>query len=573
MHFIVDNDNPITPFLTHTNLNGVDETTRSQILHRYPLLSNSSTKCYSVVTKFGLVTMFIIGSGAGILYWAPSLTCAQSGYGHFLSNLITENGAHAVYFVSGFLGFGGSNAFFSTASLPHLIQYIREQRTIFNKFWKSIAIIALSFTQTISIFIAATTTGSNLLLTMLTASGSFPGALFTSVNLMEKDIPHIFSKIKEGRIKILLHLEKLCGGYCSLVEQHQKEKLEYYRKGYDQFIKKLEIHWKSMINKSNEIVFTGIEDLKEDYNKPLILLFDENINENSSLLLINPDTPPVIKIINHTISFLATMFTLNFTAAIVNNTFDGLESESYSNASRWILSGIFNLSTIYNNFVVTNGGIISIYEVIKKLLLGRNPLENSLNFKLYPKLSTGIAFLSLALGSWSIAIIDTMTKEMIDNRGIPQAYAGTIRITADVGIAAYHIFALYKLYLILLKKFTPNLQNHILFMIEEEVRKYKAMSVPVFTERITNLNANTREKWGLETFEERKAIGKKEAYSYVNLKTKNYGAEEYDTHSSINKSSGLRSWFSCIFCCVKRVPKRKIISEAHVVNFSNSTTA
>lgn len=450
-------------------------------------------KYYEIATASGMTILFFIGGGAGILYWAPSLSCAQSSCGSFLSSLVTEPVARLIYFISGFFGYGGSNAFFSAAALPRLIQYLSAQKTLASKILKGGALVVLTASQTASIFFIATGTGSTPMLIMLSVGGSIPGALFASINLMEKDFPYLFSKIRVIGNKILAPL--------SSVAATKKKYFVYYEDQQQQFIRKLTSRLISVIKNVDSLTFSDSEQSIKDPNKLLMLFLDKEPSEIKDLVISSSgNIPCVIKGLDLAVNLLAITFTLNFTCSIVNSSYDGLESDDSNSFSRWLLAILLNIANIYGNFSVTNGGIIILYKGIKKMLKGKSPLEDSLTFKLYPKASTVAAFSSLAIECCSYSVIDTLTTEMIVNRSISSQLQGIVRGAAVGGIIAYHSLAFFKLYSILLRKLTQNMQNKILFAMEEVVGLYKKMDVSSFANNIYNLAAETRKKWGISLY-------------------------------------------------------------------------
>lgn len=316
----------------------------------------------------------IIGMGAGFIYYAPGLGCAQSDIcGKWLANLTSEPVAHGTFFLSGGLDFGFINGYFSADSIPRTIKYIQKQPSTKARIAKGTTIAVLTTSQTVQLLIACIGTDAKLWQTAVTVAGGLPGALYGTVGMMESEFPYVLNKLKYLVKELNYHT---LARYFPLSQEeeliHRRNK--YYTQQLQKTITKARENWKQIT-----LAARNLEITEEDKHNAL------------GFLLKNHDAHPATscdKAIKISGAVIGLGLMANFTIPFQLNTLHVLQKQT---AIPYLplqmgLTGFLTASQVYGNIKITVGGVTAFLEIMKDLATGQ--AINSLPFRLRPKLTS-----------------------------------------------------------------------------------------------------------------------------------------------------------------------------------------
>lgn len=472
----------------------------------------------------------IVGIGAGFIYYAPGLKCAQEDTcGLWLTNLTSETTAHYTFFLSGGLDFGGINGFFSADSIPRTLKYLQEQPNRKAKIIQGAAISFLTVSQTAQLLLACIGTNAQVWQTVLTVAGGLPGALYGTVGMIESEIPFLKDKAKYYLKELNYKMFSRCYPLTD-EEKLVRERTNFYFNQLQASIMKARANWKHISASALSIEITD-----EQKRNPLAYLFQD-------LVEVQPETT-CDYIIKRSGQGIGLAMMTSFSIPFFLNTLHVVQKFVPYLPLQVGLTGFLNLSQIYSNIKITVGGVTSLLGLMKAAI-SRQPIDSFL-YHLRPKTTTIMVMACMLFSAMSYSAANIIMTKDYDG---PEKE--TLRDSAMLGIIFFHLTGLLHLYELLLGRLTRDEREKFIFKLQHEVEKLERLPLSTYIEKIEAPVSELRNDTHAVVFPKNEAhdLEKGNASHVVEV-------DEEDEHEK-PKQSWLRSW-----CCFNR-PKR----QAHINN-------
>lgn len=422
---------------------------------RVTTIADVASRYWNALPKFSTgskVTLAMIGLCAGSFYYETGLDCAKDeNCGLWLSDLITEQGAHAVFTISGGLGFGVLNAYLAMSSLNDFIEYLDKQETYSDKLKVTILATVLTITQTMPLLFACIGTNAPLWAKTLTVGGGLPSALYGVIGFMENEYPRLLSTIswtaRQYYLFLLIGLSKV-SLHAPLTAEQSLELtiMAHYAEQYSLIVNQADANWKYIIRNvyNHDFDMPSLPFLLTKYNA----IYIPPTTANQALNLTGRVTGGV----------LGLMFSYSFACNSYNVLQDYLGIEALSIG----LTIFFNLAQVYGNLKLSVAGTNRILETSRDLLFCQT--FESIPYQKRKELTISVTALLLTLATLSYASVNIVTT---GNYNGPDMYR--FRIGACTGINIYHYEGMMRQYELLLGEYTLDQNERILFNIRHEL--------------------------------------------------------------------------------------------------------
>lgn len=468
------------------------------------------------------LSFFLIGAGAGALYIGPAKTCAGSDTcGKWLTDF-TNEGFATTAFAAGGLDFSLINALFSEKSLPVFVEYIQKQRNLAAKMGKGTIIILSAAAQNVPTFLTASSTSTAYWQTILSVTGTAPGALYGAVNLMDNEIPFVLHMAKRYLIKMQ---RAYVDRFMSLNESEWqlRKRMMHYEKLHCVFIEELHTRLRYVTTHARSL------DMPITSN-PLDSLFIQCALHSDSSWLENK--------VHQLGALLGLGIGANISLPFVLNTYRLLK-DYIPGMPLQILSALFlNASSIYGNVKISMAGVTGLLDSLIQLCQGK-PI-NSLPFQLRPKTSTAIYGASILLSFLSYALINNLVENEVPGSGPGyDAY----RYSEMFSIDFYHATGLVHTYYLLFSLFTPKQKENFLFQLEKEVDRFTKMSLDDFISFVDNNHSSKNILYNLQSYDSDALLPDEESLP-ISTNNKNLAAGDISPKTATATKSCFGSWCS-----------------------------
>lgn len=458
--------------------------------------SAKSQKCINAAR----IILGLIGAGAGFLYWTPSGVCVKSPTcGQFLADSISSPEiARYVMFLSGAIGFSGTNMYYSSQFYENFLQFLSEQKSLSAKVGKGTFVVVYGIGQASHILLAVLGTGGELLSasSLLTIGGALPGGLFGAVGVAKNTLPKVYEKLNWVLTE---HVYYSLFNPKNDLEEAVRNRIKFYMQEQKHFLKQVEANLKQLILQAKTIdVPVGMQDA-------LGFLFQQNTTpvEESSLE----------KGLRYVARLAGTGITCNFLYPLVTNTFELSKQFVPYTGLQLGLTALLSTSSIYNNFKITCEGVDAIYKTLKNLLTGQK--VDSMTFQLRPKSLALIVSMCSSISILSFAVINVMWDKYYQGPAKDELRQG-----ARVGIDVNHAYALILFSMSVLRNLTKEPKAKFLFKLEDEVNRLKGQSPKAFAEFVESLDENQKRLYGVRAFNGEKPAPSRSWCSWFSWGTK-----------------------------------------------------
>lgn len=447
------------------------------------------------------IVLGAVGAGAGFLYWAPSGICTSSPTcGTFLVDAISSSTSYLdpaqtakwIFFLSGAVGFSGSNMYYSSQVYDNFSEYLNNQNSFGAQIGKGSFVILYGLGQASHMILAVLGTGGELLsaTSLLTIGAAIPGSLFGAVGVAKNTLPAIAEKLKWNLTEYV---------YYSLyspkdpLEECLRNRIKFYMQEQKQFLIRAEANLKQLISQAKDI------DVQVESTELIDFLFQQNaIPANESILS---------KGVRSVFRLGAIGITTSYIYPLVKNTFEMLKEFVPNPGLQISITALLSTANIYNNYRITGEGVDAIYKTLKSLLTCEK--IDSMTFQLKPKSLSSIISVCSSISVLSFAVINVVYDKYYNG-----AAKDEFRHAARIGIVVNHAYALILFGMVLLRNLTKDPKTKYLFQVEDEVSRLKNQSPAAFADYSESLTQTRKELLGIKTFNGEKPAPSRSWFSW-----------------------------------------------------------
>ncbi len=443
-------------------------------------IPQKDSRCKKGAIRTASVVLGVMGVGAGALYKGPSEQCALSeACGAWLSELTSEQFAQWTFFLTGAVGYGGTNAYFAANSVERFVEYMGKQKNTRDQLIKATAIALITGSQSILFYLLAASdpkTKANPLLLTLIMTGVIPAALYGTVNVVGASIPRGFSALKHSWRIAKLRYQKRRG---KLLDSVELQRLEHYAQLQKVFIKKIQTALRG-VRRDAQAVEVGNRDLLE----VLTEYYLDFVPESWSMRMMR-------KLMVATGTTVAGFFSY----PIIKNAYG--EIGDFNPFLRLPLVLLLSVGTFYANAKQIINFFNGALEAVRSVIL-REPIQSML-FQLRMKTMLTIGALIYLTQAESYAVV----CQKWDKQVSPELDAP--KILALLGVCILHVKGLSDFVRARYQDFTPDKRAKLLLEIEGQVAKWEQMSIEEFIAFVETLDPGVRNRLSIPSANESSA--------------------------------------------------------------------